>query len=119
MIKKYILLTLFVSFSFGSLVEENAFLGTDTQGAFNIGDAAETSYYGISYVKEFDKNLSFISKVDFGITQIDSEYYSVFKDFSDIRSRETSFALVKQIKKNKFGIAYTEPMRVESGNVLE
>jgi hypothetical protein len=107
-----------VSFSLGTLIEENNFLGTESEGAFNFDGGTKTSYYGIGYVKNMTNDIDFIAKLDFGISKIESDAYSVFRNFSDVTSRETSFALVKRANNSSYGIAYTEPMRVISGDVL-
>ena len=107
-----------ISFSLGTLIEENNFLGTESEGAFNFDGGTQTSYYGVGYVKNMTNDIDFIAKLDFGISKIESDAYSVFRDFSDVTSRETSFALVKRANNSSYGIAYTEPMRVVSGDVL-
>ncbi len=107
-----------ISFSLGTLIEENNFLGTESEGAFNFDGGTQTSYYGVGYVKNMTNDIDFIAKLDFGISKIESDAYSVFSDFSDVTSRETSFALVKRANNSSYGLAYTEPMRVISGDVL-
>ncbi|MBL6785077.1 MAG: hypothetical protein ISQ32_02100, partial [Rickettsiales bacterium] len=108
----------YISFSLGTLLENDNFLGTEAEGSFNVNEGSKTTYYGLGYVKNFANNIDFISKLDFGITKIKSDNYSVFKNFSDVSSREASFALVKRYKNSAYGIAYSEPMRVVSGDVL-
>ncbi|MBT4922516.1 MAG: hypothetical protein HON23_05825, partial [Rickettsiales bacterium] len=108
----------FVSFSLGTLIENDNFLGSKTSGAFGLDEGTQTTYYGLGFVKNIGSDIDFISKIDVGITTIDSNEYSVFKDFRDVRSQETSFALVKRLKGATFGVSYTEPMRVSSGDSL-
>ena len=99
-------------------MESDNFLGTESEGAFNFDGGTNTTYYGLGYVKSLANNIDFISKLDFGISDIKSDSYSIFKDFSNVISREASFALVKRQNNTSYGMAYTEPMRITSGDVL-
>ena len=59
-----------LSFSLGTLVEENNFLGTESEGAFNFDGGTQTSYYGVGYVKNMTNDIDFIAKLDFGILEL-------------------------------------------------
>ena len=55
----------YISFSLGTLMESDNFLGTESEGAFNFDGGTNTTYYGLGYVKSLANNIDFISMLFF------------------------------------------------------
>lgn len=108
-----------VSITVGQLKEfDNNMLNSKAYGAFeNIGNN-KTSFVKVATSQNIADNLNLISSVSEGISQIQGNNRGVFRNYENIHSRSMSVALQYDgIDKNKFGVAYSEPMRVYKGKV--
>ncbi len=106
-------------FSFGSLTEfNNNFLNSQSLGAFALGSNVKTSYFKIATSHAITKNLSILSSISEGVSTVAGNQYSVFQNFSNLRSRSSSLAVVyDNFYNGKVGFSYSEPMRLYSGKV--
>ena len=108
-----------VSITVGQLKEfDNNVLNSKAYGAFeNIGNN-KTSFVKVATSQNIADNLNLISSVAEGVSQIQGNNRGVFRSYENVHSRSMSVALQYDgIEKNKFGIAYSEPMRVYKGKV--
>lgn len=108
-----------VSITVGQLKEfDNNVLNSKAYGAFeNIGNN-KTSFVKVATSQNIAENLNLISSVAEGVSQIQGNNRGVFRNYENVHSRSMSVALQYDgIEKNKFGIAYSEPMRVYKGKV--
>jgi hypothetical protein len=108
-----------VSITVGQLKEfDNNVLNSKAYGAFeNIGNN-KTSFVKVATSQNIADNLNLISSVAEGVSQIQGNNRGVFRNYENVHSRSMSVALQYDgIEKNKFGIAYSEPMRVYKGKV--
>ncbi|GDX36658.1 hypothetical protein LBMAG18_11690 [Alphaproteobacteria bacterium] len=108
-----------VSVTVGQLKEfDNNMLNSKANGAFeNIGNS-KTSFVKVATSQNIADNLNLLSTVAEGVSQIQGNNRGVFRNYENVHSRSMSFALQYDgIEKNKFGVAYSEPMRVYKGKV--
>ncbi|MBU6339243.1 MAG: hypothetical protein KGQ36_04630 [Rickettsiales bacterium] len=105
--------------SFGNLNEfNNNFLNSKSYGAFATSGDVKTSYFKVSSTKKIANNLYLISAFSEGSTKANGNDIGVFRNYSDIKSRSSSVALVNDnIFGGKLGLVYSEPLRVYSGKV--
>lgn len=105
------------SLSFGNLNEfDNNFLNSKALGAFSTAGNSKTSYFKISSSRKLTDDLYLISSFSEGQTQANGNNQGIFRSYSDIKSRSSSLGLVNDnIFGGRFGIIYSEPMRVYSG----
>lgn len=106
-----------LSVSFGNLNEfNNNFLNSKSFGAFSTAGDVKTSYFKISSTKKIADNLYLISAFSEGSTKANGNDLGIFRNYSGIKSRSSSVALVNDnIFGGKLGIVYSEPLRVYSG----
>jgi hypothetical protein len=108
-----------ISISVGQLREfDNNMLNSKSYGAFETQGNAQTSFVKVSASQNIIDNLKLISSISEGITRLKGNDRGIFRSYENIHSRSMSYALQYDgIEKNKFGIAYSEPMRVYKGSV--
>ncbi len=104
--------------SFGNLTEfNNNMLNSQSLGAFSTNGNVKTSYVKISANQNLYKDLSLITGIAEGTTTIQGNSQGIFRNFSDVRSRTSSVALVyDNFFKGRIGLSYSEPMRVYKGS---
>ncbi len=104
-------------FSLGNLHEfNNNFLNSRALGAFEAGSDTKTSYFKISASQKLYKNLSLITNFSEGATKVSGNNLGLFRDYQNIRSRGVALGLLSDgIFGGRFGMLYSEPLRVYSG----
>ena len=103
-----------LTFSFGNLTEfQNNILNSKNLGAFESPGNTKTSYFKISLKEKLFKDLQLLANFSEGVSKINGNERGIFREFSDVRSRSFSVALLWQ----NFGVNYFEPMRVYRGKV--
>ncbi len=105
-------------FLVGQLKEfDNNILNSKSYGAFSSDGSAQTNYAKISSSYKF-KNWHFLASLSEGRAQIKGNKFGIFRDFSGVKTRSSSLALVvDRFFGGTLGASYSEPMRVYSGNV--
>lgn len=108
-----------ISISTGELREfDNNALNSKASGAFTSQNNARTSYAKITASQNIVDHLNLTSTYAQGITHLKGNDQGIFQKYSDIHSQSLSFALQYDgIEDNRFGVAYSEPMRVYKGSV--
>ncbi len=105
-------------FLVGQLKEfDNNILNSKSYGVFSSDGSAQTNYAKISSSYKF-KNWHFLASLSEGRAQIKGNKFGIFRDFSGVKTRSSSLAVVlNNFLGGAFGASYSEPMRVYSGNV--
>jgi len=109
-----------VALSFGKLNEfNNNFLNSKALGVFGNSNNVDTNYVKISAMQKlFDSNFSIIASFSEGQTNASGDSSGIFRSYSSIKSRSSSLGLISENFLNgKFGISYSEPLRVYKGSV--
>ena len=108
-----------LSFGYGNLDEyKGRFLGSQSLGAFSNTSSSTTNYFKVKSIRKITNNLSLVSTFNEGTTKISGNETGIFKNFSNIRSRGYSVALLREkILKGRVGIIYSEPLSVYKGSV--
>ena len=106
-------------FSFGNLNEfNNNLLNSQAIGAFESGGNAKTSYFKIAISQKLYKNLSLLTNFSEGITKVSGNNLGVFRDYKNIKTRSAAIGMIgENIFNGRFGVLYSEPLRVYSGKV--
>ena len=105
--------------SFGTLNEfNNNFLNSKNVGAFQAGGGARTQYAKVAMKYKLFKDFYLMGSYLEGISKAQGNEYGIFRGFSDIKSNSSSVALLFDNQEfGKFGVVYSEPLRVYSGRV--
>ena len=105
--------------SVGEMKEfENNMLNSKSYGAFETLDDVTTNYTKISLKYSLSKNFNLLTSYSEGITDVPGNKMGVLRDFSDVRSRATSYAITYNgFYNSSLGFGYQEPLRVYDGDV--
>lgn len=108
-----------ISITLGEMKEmDNNILNSKATGLFENTGNARTSFVKIASTQNIVNHLNLTSTVSEGITRLKGNDRGVFRSYENIHSRSLSFALQYDgITDNKFGMAYSQPMRVYKGKV--
>jgi subtilisin family serine protease len=108
-----------ILFSFGTLNEfDDNILNAKSSGAFSSAGRVKTDYFKFSLAQKLAKNIQLITSFSEGLSQINGNSNGIFRQFSNLRSREISAAIIfDEFFGGKFGLSYLEPMRLYSGKV--
>jgi hypothetical protein len=108
-----------ISITLGEMKEmDNNILNSKATGLFENTGNARTSFVKIASTQNIVDHLNLTSTVSEGITRLKGNDRGVFRSYDNIHSRSLSFALQYDgITNNKFGMAYSQPMRVYKGKV--
>lgn len=108
-----------ISITLGEMKEmDNNILNSKATGLFENTGNARTSFVKIASTQNIVDHLNLTSTVSEGITRLKGNDRGVFRGYENIHSRSLSFALQYDgITDNKFGMAYSQPMRVYKGKV--
>jgi len=79
--------------SYSRLEEEGAFLGSESGGAFALGDVAHTDMVGLSAALRLDRDLSLLAFYQEAWSSGEADASSIFGDVDDWRSRRYGMAL--------------------------
>lgn len=107
-----------ISLESGLLNEDEGFLGSNANGAFNIKDNTKTYFQNASAKYNVSDNLSLFGSYTIGMSKIENEQNSIFKSFSNVFSNAYAlgFAYDGVLQQtDKFGFNYSTPLRVISG----
>ena len=103
--------------TYGYLQEgRNNLLGSFSNGALGNNNV-NTNYISFNFDKIIKDNIHIMSSYVEGRTKIISDNSSIFRNFSEIKSKALSFAMLYNGENNKFGIVYRQPLRIYQGAV--
>lgn len=108
-----------IAITVGELKEmDRNMLNSKGSGAFENTGNSRTSFVKIATSQNIVDHLNLTSTIAEGLTKVKGNDRGIFRSFEDIHSRSMSFAIQYDgISENKFGIAYSQPMRVYKGKV--
>ena len=109
-----------LSFTTGFMKEENTFLLSKTEGAFNMNNNGNLSnFYGLNLSKKLNNfgNLNISTMV--GNTKTNNNLSSIIVNSSDIISSsfKINYELKNMFKNDQLNISLSQPNRVESGDM--
>ena len=109
-----------LSFTTGLMKEENTFLLSETEGAFNMNnDGNLSNFYGLNLSKKLNNfgNLNISTMI--GNSKTNNNISSIIVDTSNIISSsfEINYELKNIFKKDQFDISLSQPNRVEDGDM--
>lgn len=102
----------------GMLTERNSFLGSRSEGAFDLESGTHTSFAGLNGAFELTPTWSFVGSYYRGISSPRLSGNSLFNSISDVQTESFSLGMVgKDVlrKGDGFGILGNQPMRVVDG----
>jgi hypothetical protein len=108
-----------VSFMLGSLLERETFLGSSTDGAFDLEDGTPTHFGGVSAEVALAPRLTLVGSVYGGISYPTAAQNSLFTDVSAIQTRSLSLGLLGNDvvrRDDQMGFILNQPLRVNRGN---
>ncbi len=100
----------------GSIVEEGAFLGSETDGIFATDGKTPTNFVGISGQTKFSNNLSIFGYYVMGASTPETGANTLFSDISTIRSSAYSLGISYDGIANDnstIGFAISQPLHVD------
>ena len=108
-----------IAITVGELKEmDRNMLNSKGSGAFENTGNSRTSFVKVATSQNIVDHLNLTSTIAEGLTKVNGNDRGIFRSYENIHSRSMSFALQYDgITKNKFGIAYSQPMRVYKGKV--
>ena len=104
-----------LSLYMGAYLEKDSFLGSYTTGALKLGETTATSYLGIGAGYNITPNLYIYAKYHQAYTNISNSNNYLFKDISLLNSSALSVGLLKSSNNAKYGLVYSEPLRINNG----
>lgn len=107
-----------LSFMLGSLLERETFLGSSTDGAFDLEDGTPTHFGGVSAEVALAPRLTLVGSVYGGVSYPTAAQNSLFTDVSAIETRSFSLGLLRDdiVKKgDQMGFVLNQPLRVTRG----
>src|SRR5690606_38755654 len=102
----------------GVLTEKNTFLGTRSDGAFDVSGGTQTSFAGVNTAYELTGQWSLVGSYYRGISNPDIAGRSLFASISDIQTESFSLGLLGQDiyrKGDSLGLIGNQPLRVADG----
>ncbi|MGD9638295.1 MAG: S8 family serine peptidase [Alphaproteobacteria bacterium] len=107
-----------ISLQLGTVNEKESFLGTKSDGLFDVSSSSPTWFAGINTKLPVADNFNLVSSYNTAITTPNLAYNSIVKDMSNIRTDNFTFGLIGHDfteKHDQFGIYVNQPVRVVSG----
>jgi len=109
-----------LSFTTGLMKEENTFLLSETEGAFNINnDGNLSNFYGLNLSKKLNNfgNLNISTMI--GNSKTNNNISSIIVDTSNVISSsfEINYELKNIFKKDQLNISLSQPNKVEHGDM--
>ncbi len=101
----------------GFVSEGSTFLGTGSEGAFDMGRTT-TSYGGISGSLQVARDTEVVGSFFLGVSQIDPVAGSLVTGFSGVTSDSFTLGIIHRnmlVKDDSFGFLINQPLRVSSG----
>jgi len=109
-----------LSFTTGIMKEDKTFLLSETEGAFKMNnDGNLSNFYGFNLSKKLNNfgNLNINTMI--GSSKTDNNLNSIIVDASNVVSSsfEINYELKNIFKKDQFGVSFSQPNRVEKGDM--
>ncbi len=104
---------------FGVLAEQNSFLGTKTEGAFDLEAGSQTVFAGLSGSLPVSAKLDLVGSVYAGWSDAPTSEDSLISDMSIIRTEAFTVGLVGNEvlqKRDRLGFLVNQPLRVANGD---
>lgn len=101
----------------GFVSEDSTFLGTSSQGAFDMGRTT-TSYGGISGSLQVAANTEVVGSYFLGVSQIDPVAGSLITGFGGVTSDAFTLGVIQRnvlADKDRLGFVINQPLRVSAG----
>ena len=102
----------------GVLAEQNTFLGTKTEGAFDLEAGSQTVFAGLSGSLPVSTKLDLVGSVYAGWSEAPTSDNSLISDMSVIRTEAFTVGLIgKEVlqKRDRLGFLVNQPLRVANG----
>jgi hypothetical protein len=107
-----------VALGFGVNLEDNTFLGAESDGALKLGQDAKTFYGNLGGKYKVTSRLALLGSYNMGVTKMDLANDSLFKNNSQIVTDSFSFGAEYNGMVNKNDsllLSVSQPLRVRSG----
>lgn len=107
-----------VEVQFGAMIERGAVLGSRSAGALDMGQAATTSFIGLSGRWDATRRISLVGQFLRGFTRIEAGPSSLFDDLSTVHSSSFSAAVVGSglfRRGDTLAVGVIQPLRVSAG----
>lgn len=103
--------------NYGNFKEfDDRFLGSQSSGAFSFGSNSATRYIKFNFSRKLNNNWQLLANYSEGKTNISGNQIGIFRDFNNVRSRSMAVGILgNNILGGKFGMVYSEPLRVYKG----
>ena len=106
-----------IEFNIGAIKEaKNKMLNSDVSGAFGMKND-QMIHMDLSYQRNITNKITLSSNLFFSKTKVGGIDNGIIEKVSDIYSREFTVNLTKETKNHKYGISYTEPLKIISGKM--
>jgi len=110
-----------LNYGYGTIVEQNQFLGTEGKGAYQINKPSVNNFIDVDSNLLINKNLEFNASYTQFNTNVDMMYKN-FVNISDIKSDEfkLGFTLNKLFEKeDKLSLNFISPLSTTSGKIIQ
>jgi len=108
-----------IGLEFGALSEQGRFLGSETTGAFAVGEESWTGYVGANIAYGLTDSWSLVASAYQGFTRAALASDSLISEMSTIRSESFSLGIVGQsvfTAEDQLMFSVSQPLRVASGS---
>jgi outer membrane receptor for Fe3+-dicitrate len=102
----------------GMLSEKNSFLGSRSEGAFDLESGTQTSFAGVNTAYRMTPHWSLVGSYYRGISNPQVDSNSLFNDISDVQTESFSVGMMGQDivhEGDSLGILGNQPLRVTGG----
>lgn len=102
----------------GMLTEKNAFLGSRSEGAFDLESGTHTSFAGVNGAYALDETWSFVGSYYRGVSSPKLDGNSLFNSISDVQTESFSLGFMGEgvfHAGDRFGVLGNQPLRVVNG----
>lgn len=102
----------------GMLTEKQTFLGSRTEGAFDLDSGTHTSFAGLNSAYRLSPHWSLVGSYYLGHSAPQLDSHSLFNDISDVQTESFSIGMMGQDilhKGDAFGVLGNQPLRVTGG----
>jgi len=103
----------------GMMNEQGSFLGSNTEGAFALGENTPTWFYNVAAAYNISNSVKLFGAANYGISFPDVAADSLIKDVSQIETYSFSAGISKNAiidKGDKFEFIISQPLMVTGGN---
>lgn len=102
----------------GMLTEEQSFLGSRSEGAFDLDSGTQTSFAGVNAVYHMTDRWSLVGSYYTGVSSPQLDGTSLFEDVSDVQTQSFSVGMMGEgvfYEGDTFGLVGNQPLRVTDG----